>query len=692
MKTTKRLTVSALSLLLSPPLLAIDFSLENANRDKVAVENWECKQCKPAEGTSGHFEVGAVNADIEDIHSANTLGTDRDGLSLRAGADISHWSSNDIRWLFNASDLGLDVAEAHASGGRAGDFSARLGYRGLAKWDATVLSPFLINDNRFTLGNDWVNGATTSAMTGLDDALSPVDLKIKRDLLSLNLDKYFNNIRTYAGIEQTQRRGRKRASSSLITNSVALPLRVEDRTTDFVVGLDVAGGPWQLDFGYLGSRYRNDVDSLYWQNPYTATFGSATAALQSVAPDNDADQFHLRGSWARGIHVVSGQIVYGRHKQDAALLPATINGPSPELPGSSADLKVDRIDADLRYRLKVGRKGALQLQYGYQDRDYDSPNWFYPQINTDSVPAADRLPYYPSHERQDLEAKFNYRFTSGFSGELGYRYRTEDWENQRVDSADTHRYWGKLRFKRWQKLQIWLELAGENREADNYLDPVDANGTSNPALRQYHLADRDRAEGKIVFQYRPLEALTLALTLEGMEEDYDDQIGLDEVTRSGYNFDVGWFQEDYNLYFFYNDYRTKTRLDGSNFSSTWRALQDDEAQSIGIGGEYTGLFDALSVGLDAVYADSDGLTQLEQGLTGRYGDVSASRTTVDIYARYQLSEQSSVQLDLLMQKYDDSDYLYHGLEADSIGNVLFFPDFSHDYSDYRIGVSYRHDF
>ncbi|GAA4879253.1 MtrB/PioB family decaheme-associated outer membrane protein [Ferrimonas pelagia] len=693
MKPTTPQWIGAFSLMLIPTTWALDFSLQQANTESVKWDAWECKQCKPEQGLSGHFQTGVVNAELSDPHAANALGTDSDGLSLALGADLNYWGNDDTQWQLSANDLGLDIAQFMARANRAGDFQAELRYRALAKWDATIQTPFRLQGNAFYLPTDWQRAATTGQMTGLSAALHPAELAIKRDHLSLSVDKYFDQIRTYAGLSQQERSGRKRTSSSLLTNSVALPEQIDDRTLSVNTGLNVTGGPWQVAFGYIGSHYRNDADAMTWQNPYTATFGSALMARQSVMPDNTAHQFQGQASWLQGRHAISGQLVWGRHQQDALFIPATINGPSPALPAADADLKLDKIDATLRYRLHLSRKASLQAQYQYQDRDYRNPQRFYPQIITDSAVSADRQPLYPDHTQQQAGLMLNYRFTSGFSSEIGYRFRNDQWDNQRFDSADTHRYWAKLRLNRWQPLRMWFEIAQEQREADDLVSAADANGTSDTALRQYHQADRDRIDSKLVVQYQPLPALSFNLTLNGSEDDYDDgQIGLDEVRRYGYDLQTSWYQDNYHLYAFYSNYDIKTQINGSNLTSQWRALQDDEAESLGIGGEYTGLFEALTLGMDLVYADSDALTRIEQGLSGNYGDNASRRTTLDLYGRYQLNEQSSVQLDLLLQKYRDSDYLYSGFQADTITNVLFFPDLSHDYSDYRLGVSYRHDF
>ncbi|GAA5194922.1 MtrB/PioB family decaheme-associated outer membrane protein [Ferrimonas gelatinilytica] len=688
--------VSALTIALAPSVLALDFSLDKANTANVKWEGWECKNCKPVSGSSGHFQIGVVDTNTDDIHSANTLGTDKDGLSMRLGADINHWGEHDTRWILSAKDLGLDIASLAASVSRAKNFSAALRYRAMARWDATVYTPFAVNSNRFTLPDDWVRGATTPMMTDLNDALGPKDLKVERDHFGLALDKHFDDIRVYLDLEQQQRRGNKRASSSLLTNSVALPERVDDHTTNYQIGLNATGGLWQVAFGYQGSRYRNDAAALVWDNPYSATFGSAFEGRQSVAPDNDADQVFGRATWTNNRHLFSGQVVWGRHRQDDDLIPATINGPSPALPTDSADLKLDKLDADLRYRVRLTDRASLHADYGYQDRDYRHPLYFYPQVITDSITRPAELALYPDKTEQQAGLKFSYRFARGISADFGYRYQRDEWENQQADSADTNRYYAKLRLKRWQKVQVWLEVAEDQRRTNGFSDSLDLNGIDNDeALRQYHLADRDQTEGKLMVQYQPLERLNFQFTLDGQDQDYQsDAIGLDEVQRYGYDIHATWYQDSYHLYLFYNDYKTKTRQNGSNISSRWQALQDDDAESVGLGFEYSGLEESsgLTFGLDAVYADSDGLTQLEQGVIGRYDDISSERTTLDAYVRYRVNEHSSVQLDFLMQDYEDSNYLYSGLSADSIGNVLFFPDFSHDYSDTRIGLSYRHDF
>ncbi|MBY5991042.1 MtrB/PioB family decaheme-associated outer membrane protein [Ferrimonas balearica] len=688
----KTLLATLVGLALGPQALAADFSLSKANTETVKWDGWECERCTPSEGTAGHFSIGVGENSIEDIHFANASGSDDDGLVLSAGADLTHWYANDIRTELLAENLGRDVSLLSLGAQRGNDFAARLAWQQLAWYDATVQTPFT-SSAYHQLPSDWQTGATTGQMPGLTGPLPRQDLKVERDKLTLGLEKYFNRIRTYLDVSHQTREGHRRSGATLLTNSVNLAQPVDDDTTALAVGLNAVGGNWQVAFGYLGSLYRNDLDAQRWDNPYTPTFGGARLGQQALAPDNDAHQFHIQGTWAAGIQSVSGQLVWGRHDQDDDLLPATINGPTPPLPGTNADLQLDKLDLNLRYRIRPMRKMTLTAQYDYRDRDFRNPFVAYPYIITDSLDAGTRIAQPLDQTDQKASLAMNYRFYTGFSTELGYRWRQQEWDNQAADQADTNQVWATLRLSHWERLQLRLELGWEDRELDNYRGYPNAEGVNDDALRAYYLADRERTYGKFVASYQVYEPLSLQLTLEGSEEDYDDAVGLDEVQRAGYDVSLNWHKEKLNLYAFYNFYNIETEQVGSNTAARWQGRQDDDAQSAGLGVEYQGAFDdALDLGADLVWADSDTLTQLEQGLNGDWGDYSATRTTVDLYGRYHLSDQSSVQLDLLYQKYEDSNYLNRGLAPNSIGNALIFGDLSHDYSDYLLNLSYRHDF
>ncbi|MBY5920994.1 MtrB/PioB family decaheme-associated outer membrane protein [Ferrimonas balearica] len=690
----KTLLATLIGLTLSPCVGAADFSLNKANTANTNTDEWQCERCTPVTGTRGHFAIGASDNQIDDIHFANESGTDKDGLVPRLDGNVTHWYSNDVRTAIEADQLGYDVSTLAIGADRARDFAAELSWRQLAWYDATVPTPYRTSNGHHQLPADWQQGATTQQMPGLDGPLNPVDLKLERDQFQLGLEKYFNAIRTYLDVTHQQRKGYRQSGATLITNAVNLPQQVDDNTTSLAAGLNVVGGNWQVAFGYLGSQYENDLSAQRWDNPYTPTFGSAREGQQAVAPDNTAHQFHVQGTWAAGIQSLSGQVVWGRHDQDETFLPATINGPSPDLPASDADLQLDKLDLNLRYRLRPMRKMTLLAEYDYQDRDYRNPLQPYPYIITDSIPAGSRTP--PDLDITDQKASLaiNYRFYRGFSGELGYRWRQQEWTDQPADQATTNQYWAILRLNHWERLALRLELGGEDRELNNFLGSPDAEGVNDPALRPYYLADRDRYYGKLVASYQILDPLGIQITLEGSEEDYDDPlVGLDTVDRTGYDINLNYHQEALSFYLFYNAYNLDTRQIGSNTGTLWQGRQDDDAQSAGLGAEYRGAFsDRLDLGVDLVWADSDTLTRTEQGLGNDLGAYDATRTTLDIYGRYHLSDHSSVQLDLLYQEYEDSSFLNQGLQPNSIGNVLTFGDLSHDYSDYLINLSYRHEF
>ncbi|MBY6093398.1 MtrB/PioB family decaheme-associated outer membrane protein [Ferrimonas balearica] len=690
----RSLLATLIGLVLSPAVSGADFSLNRANTATANTEQWQCERCTPQMGTSGGFAIGITENSISDIHFANESGTDNDGLVPRLDADVTQWYSNDIRTQLLIDQLGYDVSTLALSADRARDFAALLSWRQLAWFGNTVRTPFNGNRGNHTLPGDWVEGGTTAQMPGLTGPLNPVDLKIERDQFALGLEKYFNQIRTYLDVTHEARTGHRQSGATLITNAVNLPERVDDNTTSVAAGLNVVGGQWQVAFGYLGSQYDNDLDAQRWDNPYTPTFGAARAGQQSVAPDNSAHQFHIQGTWAAGIQSVSGQLVWGRHDQDDPFLPATITGPAPALPATDADLQLDKIDFNLRYRIRPMRKMTLLAQYDYQDRDYDNPLQAYPYIITDSVPAGSRVPVELDTTDQKASLSMNYRFYRGFSGELGYRWRQQEWTAQPGDQATTNAYWGILRLNQWEPLAIRLELGGENRDLDNYLGTPNSDSINDSALRHYYLASRDHAYAKLVANYQIIEPLSLQLTLEGSDSDYDDpQVGLDEVERSGYDINLSYYREKFTASVFYNAYNIDTRQVGSNTGAQWRGRQDDDAQSAGLNLEYRGAFDdRLDLGANLVWADSDTVTEIESGLGSELGPYDATRTTLDLYSRYHLSERSSVQLDLLYQDYEDRSYLNLGLDPNSISNVLTFGDLSHDYDDYRLNLSYRHEF
>lgn len=690
----KSLLATLIGLTLSPTLYAADFSLGNANTVNANTDQWQCERCTPATGTQGHFAVGVSENQIDALHFANESGTDKEGLVPRLDGDVTHWYGNDVRTQAEADQLGYDVSTLTLSADRARDFSALLGWRQLAWYDTTVATPFSTRNGQHRLPADWQTGATTQQMPGLTGPLNPVDLKLERDQFQLGLEKYFNAIRTYLDVIHQEREGYRRSGATLITNAVNLPQRVDDSTTSLAAGLNVVGGHWQVAFGYLGSQYDNGLDAQRWDNPYSPTFGSAREGQQALAPDNTAHQFHIQGTWAAGIQSLSGQVVWGRHDQDDAFLPATINGPSPDLPAADADLQLDKLDLNLRYRLHPMRKMTLLAEYDYQDRDYRNPLQAYPYIITDSVPAGARTPPNLDTTDQSASVAMNYRFYSGFSGELGYRWRQQEWTDHAVDQANTHSYWGTLRLNHWDRLSLRLELGRDDRELDNFLGNPTADGTNDPRLRPYYLASRERNYGKFIASYQLFDPLGIQLTLEGSETDYDDgTVGLDTVDRAGYDVNLNYHQDRLSFYLFYNAYNLDTRQVGSNGGGNWQGRQDDDAQSAGLGTEYRGAFsDRLDLGVDLVWADSDTLTRTEFGPAGDLGAYDATRTTLDVYGRYRLSDRSSVQLDLLYQDYENGSYLNRGLQPNSISNVLTFGDLSQDYSDYLLNLSYRHEF
>jgi predicted porin len=74
---------------------------------------------------------------------------------------------------------------------------------------------------------------------------------------------------------------------------------------------------WQAKIAYYGSLFRNNKESLKWQNPYTPTVAGADTGQLALAPDNQFHQIVASGGYQLADRTrVIGDVAIGRMKQN----------------------------------------------------------------------------------------------------------------------------------------------------------------------------------------------------------------------------------------------------------------------------------------------------------------------------------------------------------------------------------------
>lgn len=170
------------------------------------------------------------------------------------------------------------------------------------------------------------------------------------------------------------------------------------RTQDFAVGAQKFNGVWQMNVTASGSFFRNEVDTLTFDNPWFLNSLAppptgpyvATRGRTDLYPDNDS--YRIKAEASRAIPwngQFTGSVSRGSMRQDDALIPFTISsgigGTAPQpinfdlwntvdaLPRRSAEARIATTTAQARLRFSPSQPLAISIDYRFYDEDNKTP-------------------------------------------------------------------------------------------------------------------------------------------------------------------------------------------------------------------------------------------------------------------------------------------------------------------------------
>jgi len=685
------LTMAIASLL--SPAYADGYGLSQANRAAVKLDKWQCKRCSVSTDTRGTIGAGIAYNDGTDSRFGNTSGTDEDGVVGHLEADLLLKNESGYQTRIEADKLGYDNGSARVSTGTPGKYEIVLGYRGIANYDTnSALTPYMVDGDKMNLPDNWQTGATTGQMTELLNSANPVALKTQRDRFNLGADYIGSFYKAELDYQHEARKGKRTFSGNLLTNSAMLAQPIDDSTDNLGAKIYFNGANWLAGIDATLSHYNNDHDAINWQSAFTPTFGAAYRGQSASSPDNKAYRIAANAQLGGDGHQVLMHTGFSRFTQDETFLPATINGPSPDLPQSDLDGQVDMIEMTLKYSGRVTRELSVRATYDYKDKDNKAQVLNMPQIVTDSYYAGTASN--PEYDRTRQKASFaaKYRFARNIYLDTGYRYDHNKYSDLDRETLQESGIYGRLSYRPSQAWSFDFKAEMKDRSGSEYKAVTTTSSISNPFLRKSYLADREHQEYRLQASYNGSGAFSASVNLHNSQDDYTDtNIGLTDVKTSGYDISAQYLiDEDLSLNAFLNqDWRDSEQAGSSNFgSANWYANSDERSTLVGAGMQYQNLMDSkLSLGLDYNYSDGQSDTEITQGLTSPYGDYFSTKHNINAFADYQFSEKMAIRIDWIFEQYEDADWSNQGLALDAIPNVLTFDSLSHDYSAHYLGLT-----
>ena len=610
-------------------------------------------------------------------------------------------------WKVRGTNLGLDSRFLRFDFGDLGRHEFFLEYDQLPNNKSnTANTPFLgVGSSNLTLPADidFIN------ISSLNSALRPFDIETERRRIGfgggLIAKKHwkFNVAYRHETKEGVDKIGGSivNQEQQLVGNTTAalLPEPIDYETDIVDASLTYARDKAQVDLRYHISLYDNNNQALTWEDP----FSPGDFASQSLAPDNEFQQLMLTGSYLFPYNSrVTGMVSYGRMTQDEAFLPNAIDpAVSSALPRDSLDAEVWLTSAKLKLASRPTRKLRLSAGYRYDERDSDDTpvdTYIYPVADSPTVTGGPVENRPLSYERNRADIMANYRFTHYLSLRGGYKYEemSRDYVDVEREDTEENTLFTKLKLRPHSAVNLALYAEGSERDGSEYLTPANEN----PALRKYHLADRDRTKLGAAVDIMPTEALSFTVTADYIKDEYDDsEIGLTESESPTYSLDVNYApHKKVTTYAYYTREDIQSKQAGSETVLTtpdWEADFEDTVDSYGVGVKLTKLGGKWDVGLDVFQTKATGEIDMQDltapGTETQFPDLETELTGVKLWTLYRHRKNMAFKLGYRYEKYKADNWAVDDLQEDSITNLLLLGEDTLD-DVHEVAVSYIYRF
>jgi len=663
---------------------------------------------------TGTIEYGLGYVSDDSYGFGRFTGLEEEGLFLVGGIDAEFRPGRPDYLHFHARDLGLDSRWLLFEYGEQGKFETHLEYNQLPsfKMDSAQTPYQGVGTNTLTVAP----GASPTS-------LLPLKLETERRRVSGGFSLFSGaNWKTSLDVRHETKEGTDWIGGALLataggggggagggigrTYAVILPEPVDQTTTQMDASLEYSNKRTQWKMNFHTSLFNNANSSLRWEDPGFAVSGGASLPAEgqlALAPDNRFFQLSFSGATSiTDTTRFTGAWSVGLMKQDDAFLPYGIDGSA----AATAALPRDSLDGEVRvYNARLGLTSRplkplrLKAKYSYDQRDNRTPQaaYDYDRLDSGRTPTVAAVNEPLSYRKHKLDLDANYRFSSSWSGAVGYEYRNTDRENSDVDKSREHIGTASLRWRPLDQLDGVLRLTKSEREASSY----EAELTNqNPLLRKYNLTDRDQTRTGILVNYVPVDTVNIGLSADMIKDEYTESaLGLAETDGKSYNLDISFYpSEDLQLHAFYTYDRMDSQQLGSDAPATtlYRVDYEDRVDTIGLGAEIKNVWKRWDLAVNYRYSMGEGDIShtdiIPTGSPTAFPTLSNDLHHLELSASYDLSKKMQLKVAALYEELTTEDWVVDGVSPYPDNRLLTLGNDSEDYDAWAFVIAVRHEF
>ena len=399
---------------------------------------------------------------------------------------------------------------------------------------------------------------------------------------------------------------------------------IDNETYELKVIAEYAKLPYFLNATYHYSKFKNNENTLTFDNPFSATDAllASSRGRIDLAPDNHYHNASVSGSYTdlpfKGR--ISGTAAWGWMKQDDDLIPYTINSAiaTPALPQDSADADVKTYLYNVLLSARPTGKLHLKGRFRYYEYDNDTkeikfPGYVFSDDFFDPTPIENQP---ISYRKMKVKTDIGYDVWQRSRLNLGHTYNRIKQSNREVDTIQDHIFSGSIDTSAASWLGLRASYERTERDIDDYDYDVYLGGGLDleqlPGLRKYDQADVSRDRVQFGANLFPVEQLVLSSSFIYGRDDFDNSsYGLTEGEHYILSLDADFaLTERLHLNAFYNHEKYDNTQKGfGEFNggpdTDWDAEGQEVVNTIGGGIKFSAIPDRLDFDISYSYSDVD---------------------------------------------------------------------------------------
>ena len=400
------------------------------------------------------------------------------------------------------------------------------------------------------------------------------DLRHRRDTANVALNYAATRaLDVDATLRSSRREGQQPWGASFAFNTaIELPQPLDQRTNDASLGTTWANPRSMFRLGWNGSWFNNDIHSLTWDNPIRLTdFSNGLAppsgpfdpsgysngngpaqGRQAMAPDNVMHVVSATGLYKlRGRTTLNGVAQFTQQRQDEDLIPWTINPvitqpivfaafPNlAQLPRPTAEAEAVGVNTLLNLNSRPFRRVGFTVRYRYNDRDVRTPVFDAREyVRFDAVPEEGEEGFTHQYDisRQIFDASASFTPSGWGTVRVGYGHEAVERHGRGFSDVGEHIFRASFDAFSSQYVTVRTSFDTARRRGEGFVeadvDYEEGPGGTQPTLRYYDEADRDRTRGSVIVTVMPRDNVDVYTQFGGGRDRYlaDDSV---PVSRPG---------------------------------------------------------------------------------------------------------------------------------------------------------------